>query len=127
MSAQMAHLIGNLWQWHFGEFSPRDSWTPAINVYRMERSIEVCADLAGLDKRDIDVQVEPGRLIVRGVRRAPDPSCHDEAKLRIISMEIDHGTFCREVPLPEHVDLSRALSRYENGMLWVSLPLRPQG
>jgi HSP20 family protein len=124
VSAQVSRLIGNLWQWHTGEFSPNQSWSPSINVYRLTRRFEICVDLAGVDKNEIDIRVEPGRLVLRGFRQAPDPTCGVEENLRIVSMEIDHGPFCRTIALPDQVDLSRVQSRYENGLLWIDLPLR---
>jgi HSP20 family protein len=101
-------------------------WCPSVNVYRLERRIEVCVDVAGMQRDTIEVRVEPGRLTIRGVRPAPEPPRTDEA-MRIIAMEIDHGPFARVIPLPGEVDLSRVESRYENGMLWIRVPLRGQG
>jgi HSP20 family molecular chaperone IbpA len=38
-------------------------------------------------------------------------------------MEIDHGSFRREVSLPPNIDLEKVESVYANGLLWVHLPL----
>jgi len=126
-SDQGMSTMNGLWHWHGGDFSPRDSWAPSINVYRLTTRFEVCVDLAGVPKHTIDVRVDPGRLVIRGVREAPAPECEDADRLRILSMEIDHGPFCRVIVLPDHVDLGRVQSRYDNGMLWVTLPLRDPG
>lgn len=101
-------------------------WSPSVNVYRLERRLEVCIDLAGMQLEAIHVHVEPGRLTIRGTRPAPDPRRGDEA-MRILAMEIDHGPFARIVTLPSEVVLSKVESRYENGLLWVKLPLQPHG
>lgn len=113
-------------QWssrHFERVHSVEGWSPAVNVYRLDRHLAVCVDLAGIDRQSIDVRVEPGRLIVRGVRHAPDPRRQQEA-MRIMVMEIDHGPFCRVLDLPPEVDLNRVESHYDNGLLWVTLPLR---
>ncbi|MCC6579066.1 MAG: Hsp20/alpha crystallin family protein [Phycisphaeraceae bacterium] len=127
MSVQVSQMIGKLWQWHYGDFSPKDSWSPTINVYRLPRRLAVCVDLAGLDKQTIDVRVETGKLAIRGVRPAPDPPRSPEEPMRILTMEIDHGPFRREIKLPEQVDLSRVESHYDGGLLWIYLPLRNPG
>jgi HSP20 family molecular chaperone IbpA len=44
-----------------------------------------------------------------------------------MSMEIAHGPFCREVVIPEQVDHNRMMTRYAEGYLWVTLPLRSHG
>jgi len=47
--------------------------------------------------------------------------------MRILTMEIDHGVFCRQIGLSDQVDASKIDSRYENGLLWIILPLRVPG
>jgi len=123
VSQHVMQMVGNLWQWHYGDFSPNDSWSPAVNVYRLKDRIEVCMDLSGVDKREVDVRVQPGQLTIKGIRHAPDPLQEGDESLRILSMEIDHGPFCRTVPLPETVNLDQVTSRYQEGMLWVTLPM----
>jgi len=124
---QIGQIAGTFWQWHFGDFSPGDSWAPPINVYRLDWRVEVCVCLAGVDKKTIDVAVKPGLLTVRGTREAPETAHGEGESMRILSMEIDHGPFCREVRLPEQVDLARVESEYRDGLLWIHLPLRYEG
>ena len=124
MAHQTTTLIGSVWQWQYGEFSPVDNWSPAINVYRIEDRVEICVDLAGVSRDRLDVHVEPGRLTIRGVRHPPEPPRQEGKELRILCMEIDHGSFSREVGLPDDVDTKRAESEYRDGLLWVRLPLR---
>ena len=106
----------------FGQFSGRDAWSPAINVYQRADRLEVCVDLAGVDRQKVEVHVEPGRLTIQGVRPAPDPPDHEGQPMRIVSMEIDHGSFKRVLSIPGSVDLSRVESQYREGLLWVVLP-----
>jgi HSP20 family protein len=127
LAGQLSQMAGQLWRWHFGEFPGGDSWSPAVNLYHLPRRVEVCVDVAGVDRRHLDVRVEPGRLIIRGVRQPPEPPHEPEQPMRIISMEIDHGPFCRVVALPDRVDLAAVESEYVNGLLWIRLPLRDPG
>lgn len=105
-------------------FCPVETWAPPVNLYQLPGRIEVCIDLSGVDPKQIDVQIEPGRLIITGNRQTPEPPREPGESLRIIAMEIDHGQFCRTITLPEHVELRRAESEYKAGLLWVRLPLR---
>lgn len=127
VAGQISQLVAEFWQWHSGDFSPVESWSPLINVYKLPRRIDVCVSLAGVDKRTIDVQVEPGLLTIRGHRTPPEPKCPPDQAMRILTMEIDHGPFCRQIGLPEQIDLTRVESEYLHGLLWVHLPLREQG
>lgn len=109
---------------NFSRFRVADRWTPAVNIYRLPDRLEVCVDLAGVDRKSIDMHVEPGRLTVRGVRPTPAP-CHEPGpRGQIIVMEIEHGPFERTLPLPREVNLDAVEAEQCNGMLWIRLPLR---
>jgi HSP20 family protein len=123
MTRRLNKLTAELLEGRFGEFCPVESWLPAVNVYRLPRRVEVCVDLAGMDPRSIEVRVEPGRLTVRGLRPPPEPRQAREG-MRIVSMEIDHGPFCRVINVPEEADVSKVRTEYAAGMLWIRLPLR---
>lgn len=99
------------------------SWQPPINAFRCETCVRICVDLAGVERSHIDLQVEGRRVIVRGQRRPPEPSGQGRA-LQILALEIDYGPFEREVHLPVDVDVERAHAETENGLLWISLPLK---
>ena len=123
---RITQVVEQSWQWHQGKFFPVDSWSPAINVYQLERRVEVCVDLAGLDTKSVEVRVEINRLIIRGSRPAPEPQRGKEP-MRILSMEINHGPFCRIMTLNQLIDLPRVQTQYVNGLLWICLPLRSPG
>jgi HSP20 family protein len=127
MASQLSQMMNKLWQWHTGDFCPIDTWSPSINVYRFDKRIELCCDLAGIEPRSIDVLVEPGRLLIRGLRQPPEPLRHEGEGMRILSMEIDHGPFCRTIRLPDQIDLTKVESEYRSGLLWIRLPLREPG
>lgn len=122
---QLAMVVSHAF-YGFSRFSATEAWSPAVNVYQLPARLEVCVDLAGIERKRIDVRVEPGRLLIRGVRPAPDPPAHDgDDALRIVTMEIDYGPFCRTLTIPEQVDLPKVSSAYREGMLWITLPLKP--
>ncbi len=113
-------------------FCPGDSWTPSVNLYETGGTYLVCVDLSGVEKEKIDLEVRDSRLRLTGARAVPQPEPDElgdavgpdgqPQKLRVHLMEIDHGTFCREVELPLDVDRDRITARYRNGMLWVEIP-----
>jgi len=117
-------IVGQMITRVSGRFSTSEAWSPPINIYQLTGQLEICVDLAGVQRSKIDVNVKPGCLIIRGVRRAPDPPDHQRDPMKIITMEIDHGPFCREVKLPENIDLKQVDSEYRDGMLWIILPFK---
>ena len=138
ITRQATKLMEQMQKAYFN-FCPSDTWTPSVNLYETAESYLVCADLSGVDKEKIDVEVVDQVLKLRGSRAVPtldedtvqasDHPVHggerppqEHRRIRIHLMEIDHGSFCREVELPEDVDRDRISANYRNGMLWIELP-----
>jgi HSP20 family molecular chaperone IbpA len=103
------------------QFWATDSWRPDVNLYETHSAFMVCADLAGMDERDIQVSVVGSQLVIRGRRVCPMPNGKDKA-VAVHLMEIDHGVFGRNIDIPANVDESRISAQYDAGMLWVKLP-----
>ena len=74
----------------------------------------VCLELPGLDAdNDVTVEVDRGRLVVRGERR--DEREDAERDLR----EVRYGSFRRSFALPEHVTADAVTASYDAGVLTV--------
>jgi HSP20 family protein len=115
-------------QVHKGYYSfyPADTWTPNVNLYEAETGYRVCVDLAGVEKEKIDITVNGQRLLLKGHRQVPShPDGDSEAqnkRIRVHLMEIDQGSFCREVELPEDANHESITAVYRNGLLWIEMP-----
>lgn len=118
MMGQMMDQMGNR---DFYQFSSRESWEPAINVYETQTRYVLCMDLAGMKREEIDVRTIGGRLVVRGSRS--DPALDEpEGAVSIHVMEISSGTFSREMSLPADVHEEGIQAGYRDGYLWVTMP-----
>ena len=106
-------------------FISNENWTPNVNLYETEVAYLVCVDLAGVDKQKIEIDVVDGRVRLRGNRAVPmlpEGVATQSARLRMHLMEIDHGSFARDVELPQDVHHERINARYRDGILWIELP-----
>ena len=130
LSRQANKLMEQMTKGYYN-FCPGDAWAPSVNLYETATDYLVCVDLSGVDKEKIDVEVHDNRLRLSGARHVPQPDPEElgsqsndphQPKLRVHLMEIDHGTFCRDVELPLNVDRERIEARYRNGLLWVEIP-----
>lgn len=117
LAAKLRHL-------HFAApLHPAASWQPAMNIYALADRLEVCLELAGVRKQDIEVTVEPRRLVLRGRRVLPQPGGKNDSCCRILLMEIPDGEFERVLDLPAAVDTEKVIARQDGGWLWISLPM----
>ena len=108
---------------YFSQVLP-GKWQPAINAFRCEGGLKVCVELAGVAKSEIDLMVESRRVTIRGNRELPEPPDGDDCAVQVLALEIDYGSFEREVALPLEVDIEQASAEQENGLLWIHLPLK---
>ena len=118
-------LLEQLQSKGYYSFFPNENWTPNVNLYETDGAYLVCVDLAGVEKQKIDIEVVDGHLRLRGNRAVPMCEATSETgqtRLRMHLMEIDHGSFARDVELPQNVQRETISARYIDGMLWIELP-----
>lgn len=96
--------------------------TPAVNVGRTPKSVEVYVFAPGLDASKIDVTLDRGVLRVSGERASTIPE--DDDNINVYSRERMTGSFVRAVSLPDDVDTSQVRASYRDGVLQISIPRR---
>src|SRR5262245_24780635 len=94
------------------------AWAPSCDIYEEGDSIIVKAELPGVEKSDIDVQVENNVLTLRGERKR-DKEVKSENLYRT---ERFYGAFSRSFTLPVTVDTGKIRAEYKDGVLQVILP-----
>ncbi len=99
------------------------AWAPEIEAFEREGQFVVRADLPGLKKEDVRVDVTENALILEGERRQE----HEERKEGFYRSERSYGRFSRAIPLPEGVDTEDVKAQFKDGVLEVRLraPKRP--
>ncbi|MCH9669522.1 MAG: Hsp20/alpha crystallin family protein [Actinomycetia bacterium] len=97
--------------------------SPAVEVGRDGEDAVIRVDLPGVDvEKDVTVEVDKGRLVVRGERR--DERIHDDPEqdgnngVRRIS-EVRYGSFHRSFALPAQVSGEAISAGYQDGVLTV--------
>jgi HSP20 family protein len=97
-------------------------WSPAVDVYETADAVVVVLELPGVDPDDVDIQVEPQRLTVRGVRR--DRHAPTAERRTYHALEIRYGRFARSLPLPTGIDGASSTASYRDGLLEIRLAKR---
>ena len=121
---QIDELFGDVWTRTGLSHSRRVGFTPRVDVYYCgdPAMAVIKADLAGIDSEDLSIEIHGRVLVISGQRRARDT----EGRV-YQQVEIEQGTFRREIELGFDVDAGSAEARYEDGVLRVELPVAHQG
>ena len=94
-------------------------WRPALEVRRTRDAFVVEAALAGIDPKQLDVQVTPTELVLG----APVHHSDREQEGEVVLCEFANGPLFRSYQFPDPVDPVRVSAEYRNGMLRVTAPL----
>lgn len=96
-----------------------DLFVPALDVKVVEGIMIVTADVPGLKKDEIKIEVTDKALVIEGERKSEEK----EEKPGFRKIERSYGKFYREIPLPEGARIDLAKGDLTNGVLTVSLPV----
>lgn len=88
------------------------------DVFEDDQRLVVRLEVPGMEKQDIDIQVEDDVLVISGEKRFEREST--DGRWRV--MQRAYGSFRRAVPLPVPVLADEAAASYRNGVLRVELP-----
>jgi HSP20 family protein len=93
-------------------------WNPKVDIYEEDDQIILTAELPGVDKKDIEVDVKDGVLTLKGER-----SVENEVKEKNYHRkERSFGRFERSFKLQRDVDPGKITADYKDGILKVSIP-----
>ena len=104
------------------EPSATTTWSPAVDIFETEGEIVVKAELPGMERKDITLNLEKNVLTLKGERRF-EKETKDENYHRI---ERSYGGFSRAFSIPATVDEEKIRADYKDGVLKIALPKKEQ-
>ena len=90
---------------------------PKVNIYEYDDKIGIVAEIPGLDKSNVSVDVEEDVLIISG-----DKHGFDSDGGKCIPRELKQSAFTRSFNLGEYLDGSKVSAKFKDGMLSISIP-----
>lgn len=96
-----------------------EPWTPTVDVRQCNGDLVVTAELPGLKKEDVKVELTDDSLVIQGERKHE----HKEDHEGFHSFERSYGQFYRSIPLPEGAKTDMAKAELTDGVLKVSVPV----
>ncbi len=94
------------------------TWTPAVDIYETPERVVMKAELPGLAREDIEVQIRDNTLILRGERRF----AKDVEQENYLRIERAYGAFQRSFTLPATIQQDRIRAVFRDGVLELTLP-----
>ncbi len=115
MQRSLDHVLGSF---HFPASSEQEHWMPNVDIRETEDTLLVQAELPGIDKRDIKVEVKDGVLTISGERKYEK----DVKEENVHRIERAYGRFTRSFSLPRNVETGKVDAAMKNGILEIRLP-----
>lgn len=91
---------------------------PKVDILHDEKQMVIEAEIPGLKRDQIIVEVDGEWLRIKGEKNIKD----EKKNQCYIHRELKHSAFCRSFRLPQTVDKEQFTAKFENGVLSVILP-----
>jgi len=91
---------------------------PAVDVYEEENEVVVKAELPGISKEDLDVNITDHTVTISGEKKKEEKIERKD----YYRHERAYGSFSRSVTVPEDVEIDKSKARFKDGVLEVRIP-----
>jgi HSP20 family protein len=95
------------------------AWAPAVDIQQCNGNLVVSAELPGLKKEEVKVEVTDNALEIEGERKQEHKEDHDGYH----RWERSYGRFYRAIPLPEGAKTDQVKAELKEGVLKISIPV----
>jgi HSP20 family protein len=97
-------------------------WRPAVDLHETADRYVIAAEVPGMDRGDLDIQVHDNRVTISGVRREDARTCEQYHRV-----ERGHGSFSRSFQLPAPIEAEAITADLRDGVLTVICPKASDG
>ncbi len=97
-----------------------EDFTPPIDIRETDDAYIVEADVPGMKKEDVHIEVNDDVLTIKGERKSE----HEEKRDDYHRIERQHGSFRRTVTIPGGFQYDAVKAKFKDGVLRVTLPKR---
>ncbi|OGH98447.1 MAG: hypothetical protein A2104_09955 [Candidatus Melainabacteria bacterium GWF2_32_7] len=94
------------------------TWQPAVELNEQNGNYQVKAELPGISKDDIDVEVGEDTVTIKAETKKEE----EEKKENTYRSELRYGKFIRTLELPSNIDNTKVSAEFKDGILTVTLP-----
>ena len=91
---------------------------PKVNVYEYDSKVGIVAEIPGLEKKDLTVEVEDGTLTISGVKH----HIKEDEGAKVLRRELKASSFKRNFEIGENLDGENIKAVFKNGILNIDIP-----
>jgi HSP20 family protein len=91
---------------------------PAIEIYEEKDDVIIKADVPGMKKEDLDINISGTLLTIKGEKKQEE----EVKKKGYYYSERSYGSFLRTIDLPKEVQIDKARAHFKDGVLELRLP-----
>ena len=91
---------------------------PKVNVYEYDDKVGIIAEIPGLDKKDLKIDVQEVILIISGDKHG----LFDDSGAKVLRRELKGSSFKRQFELGEQLDGENIKASFKDGLLSVDIP-----
>src|SRR3954451_4941608 len=102
--------FGRQWARPFSREGVSDFWAPEVEVFQKNNELTIRADLPGLQRHDIRIDVTDNEISIQGERKHE----HEEEREGYYRSERGYGSFCRTIALPEGAMTDQAKANFKD-------------
>ena len=113
--------LGSRWTRPLWRETGTEAWAPEIDVFQKNNELKIRADLPGLKREDVTVEINDDTVSIQGERRRE----HEEEREGYYRTERSYGSFYRVIPLPEGTITEEAKATFRDGVLEITIPAPP--
>jgi HSP20 family protein len=101
-----------------------DHFSPKVELKDIGKSYQVCAEIPGMDEKDISVSLRDNQLIIEGEKK--NEFKEEDKKKGFFHSEFSYGRFYRAIPLSDDIDAEKVKADYKNGILNIEVEKLPE-
>jgi len=120
-------IFDNMFNIDLPMHSVGNSYSLAVDIQESEKEFILSADMPGLNKKEVSIDIHDGVITIKGERIKEDKRSFDDYRIH----ERQFGSFNRSFRLPDNVNEDKISAKFTNGELLITLPkskeIKPEG
>jgi HSP20 family protein len=100
-----------------GAWAAPETFSAQVDVFERDGKLVITADLPGLNKEDVKVDITEDAILIEGERKYE----HEQREEGIYRSERSYGCFRRQIPLPQGARTDTATATFKNGVLEIAM------